>query len=237
MRFVTAFIATTLILTASTSAMAEDTPRLIAVTGTGEIAVSPDRAIVTMGIDARNLVLDQARDQVNQTTRKVLKLAQDLGIDDKYVSTTGANINPEYRYDNNRSVRRLTGYRVFRNVSIDLRDLDKLGRLVEGAVDLGINQVSPPSMTLVDRSAAEDDALKAAAKDARRKAELLAETLGVKVGPVHSLTAVSNNFRPAPMAEAAMMRSASADAGGADTYSAGEVVVTAQVNAQFTITD
>lgn len=237
MRFVTAFVTTILILTASTSAMAEDTPRLIAVTGTGEVAVSPDRAIVTMGIDARNLVLDQAREEVNQTTRKVLKLAKDLGIDDKYVSTTGANINPEYRYDNNRSVRRLTGYRVFRNVSIDLRDLDKLGRLVEGAVDLGINQVSPPSMTLVDRSAAEDDSLKAAAKDARRKAELLAETLGVKVGPVHSLTAVSNNFRPAPMAEAAMMRSVSADGGGADTYSAGEVVVSAQVNAQFTIAD
>lgn len=237
MRFVSAFVAATLILTANTTAMAEETPRLIAVTGTGEIAVNPDRAIVNMGIEDRNLVLDEAREEVNRTTRKVLDLAKSLGIDDKYVSTTGANINPEYRYDNDRSVRRLTGYRVFRNVSIDLRDLDKLGRLIEGAVDLGINQVSPPSMTLVDRSTAEDDALKAAADDARRKAKLLAETLGVKVGPVHSLTAISNNFRPAPMAEAAMMRTARAEAGAADTYSAGEVVVSAQVNAQFTIAD
>ena len=212
--------------------------RLITVSGKGEVNVNPDRATLTLGVESRSPVLDKARDEVNATTNRFLKFAKDLGIKDKHISTTGANIRPEYNWDNKSGERNLIGYFVSRSLVVDLRDLDKLGQLVEGAVDLGVNQVSDPALGLADQSGAEKEALKLAAEDARRNANVLAKTLGVKVGQVRSITATDMGYAPPrPTGGVRMMRAEAAQADGAASYSAGQVQFSTRVNAQFDIAE
>lgn len=214
-----------------------DNLRLITVGGKGEVNVNPDRATLNLGVESRGPVLDKARDQVNTITNKFLAFAKKLGVQDKYVSTTGANIRPEYHWDNKTGDRNLTGYYVSRSLIVDLRDLEKLGQLVEGAVDLGVNQVSDPALGLADQSGAEREALKRAAEDARQNAQVLASTLGVKVGPVHSITATDMGYSPPSPRGAVMMRAEAASADGAASYSAAQVKFSTRVNAQFDIVD
>jgi uncharacterized protein YggE len=215
-----------------------DNLRLITVSGKGEVNVNPDRASLTLGVESRSPVLDKARDEVNTTTNRFLAFAKTLDIKDKHISTTGANVRPEYNWDNKSRERNLIGYFVSRSLVVDLRDLDKLGRLVEGAVDLGVNQVSDPTLGLADQSGAEKEALKLAAEDARRNAEVLAKTLGVKVGQVRSVTATDMGYSPPkPAGGVRMMRAEAAQADGAASYSAGQVQFSTRVNAQFDIAE
>ena len=213
-----------------------DNLRLITVGGKGEVSVNPDRATLSLGVESRGPVLDKARDEVNTITNKFLAFAKRLGVADRYVSTTGANIRPEYHWDNKSGERNLTGYYVSRSLIVDLRDLEKLGQLVEGAVDLGVNQVSDPALGLADQSGAEREALKRAAEDAEQNAAVLAKTLGVKVGPVRSITATDMGYSP-PSPRATVMMRAEAASDGAASYSAGQVKFSTRVNAQFDIAD
>jgi uncharacterized protein YggE len=214
-----------------------DNLRLITVGGQGEVSVNPDHATLTLGVESRGPVLNKARDEVNATTNKFLAFAKRLGVQDKYVSTTSANIRPEYHWDNKSGERNLTGYYVSRSLVVDLRDLEKLGQLVEGAVDLGVNQVSDPTLGLADQAAAETEALKRAAEDAKHNAEVLAKTLGVKVGALRSITATELGYSPPSPRGPALMRAEAATANGAASYSAGQVKFSTRVNAQFDIAD
>ena len=216
---------------------AEPPPRFISVSGQGEVSVNPDRATVNLAVESRGPVLADARNEVNATTNRFLQFCNNLGIAENRISTTGANIRPEYKWNNQTGERRLTGYYVARSLVVDLRDLEKLGRLVESAVDLGVNQVSDPALGLVDRSAALRQALERATQDARGNAQVIAKTLGVQLGEVRSVTATDTGFVP-PGPRPAMMRAeAAVVADAASSYSTGQVKFSTRVNAQFAIAD
>ena len=133
--------------------------RTIAVSGQGEIQAEPDRAIVTLGVESRKPKMEDARAEVAKTVDAVLKLTRDLKIDPKYVRTTRINVQPEYNWDNNARERNLIGYYVSRQVEVDLRDLDKLGQLLERAIDLGVNQLGDPRLDSSKRRDLEREAL------------------------------------------------------------------------------
>ena len=105
----------------------------------------------------------------------MLKLTRDLKIDPKYVRTTRVNVQPEYNWDNNARERNLIGYYVSRQVEVDLRDLEKLGQLLERSFDLGVNQVGDPRLDSSKRRELEREALAKAVADARLNAEAVAQ--------------------------------------------------------------
>jgi uncharacterized protein YggE len=225
-----------LMMLTSQAALAPDSePRVISVTGRGEIRAQPDRATVQLGVESRRLNLAEARSEVTRAVAVFLQYCKKLGIADKDIATSGITIQPEYSWDNN--VRRLTGYFVGRNLIVNLTDLDKLGALIEGAVDQGVNQVSEPSFGLTDRDEYERRALALAAEDARRNAQALAAALNVSVGPVVSISATGPGFAPSPRPMMMRMEAAAADAGGAETYRSGEMTFSVQVDARFGIAD
>ena len=210
-------------------------PRVIAVSGTGEVRVEPDRATVRLGVESRRLDLAEARNEVTKAVGVFLAFCRKLDIAAKDIATSGITIQPEYSWNNN--VRRLTGYFVGRNLIVNLTDLEKLGELIEGAVDQGVNQVSEPAFGLSDRGQYERQALTLAAEDARRNAAALADALNVSVGPIMSISSSGPSYPPPP--GPMMMRvEAAADAGGgAQTYRSGEITFRVQVEARFAIAD
>lgn len=212
---------------------AEESPRQVSVAGNGEITVVPDRATLSLGVEMRARELKSARDEVGKVVADFLALAQRLGIEKQALSTSQLTIRPEYDWVAATKTRRLTGYFVARQISVDLEDIDKLGAILERATGLGVNQVSGPYFYSSRKDELQRVALKRAAEDARRNAEVLAMTLGASLGPVRSIQASSTDVPP-PLPMARNMMSMAADTAAAEqSYEPGEITLRAQVGVVF----
>jgi uncharacterized protein YggE len=221
------------LLAAPLAALAEENPRTISVSGTGSVDAAPDIARLRLAVQRRDLNMQVARDATVKVSRDFITLCNRLGIKESKIRTAGLTIQPEYRWDQKQELQVFTGYFVQRQLEVELDDMDKLGELIEGAITVGVNEVSPPELDNSQRRELARQALAAAATDARSNAQRLADTLGVKLGALRSIDAHSNQPPPpGPMLRMAAM-SAEADAGA--SYTPGEISVDAQVSAVFDV--
>jgi len=208
-------------------------PRIVAVSGQGEVQAEPDQAIVTLGVESRKPRLEDARADVTKTVEAVLKLTRDLKIDQKYVRATRISVQPEYNWDNNAKERNLIGYFVSRQVEVDLRDLDKLGTLLEKATDLGVNQLGDPRLESSKRRDLERSALAKAVEDARLNAETVAKAAGARLGAARTISA-SSGFVPVPvMSRMKTMAMAADSAGAAESYQSGQMTFNGNVQIEY----
>jgi uncharacterized protein YggE len=204
--------------------------RTVTVDGHAELRTAPDRATLRMGVEARADDVETARKTVAETVNRFLKLTRDMGIPDDRVSTASAIVRPDYDWNPQTRERRLLGYVVTRQLEVEIHELEKLGRLTESALRLGVNQVNPPTLDTSRRDALELEALAEAARDARSRAGSLAEALGAGLGDVRTIQA-SSAFRP-PVPLARGMLAAEADA-AEETYQPGEITISGSVTATF----
>lgn len=213
---------------------AEQPPhRHVAVSGQGEIAVLPDRARVRLGVTQLNADLAAAESKVNSVVRAFLTEARSLGIKDEQINTTGVSIQPEYVWDEKERNNRLVGYRVSREIDVLVQDLNRLGDVVLRATKAGVNQVQPPQLESSKAREVQQQALVKASQDAQARAKLLAETLGMKLGAVHSISASESGPQP-PMPKMVMAMRSDAGSGNAEMgINAGELRYSASVNAEF----
>jgi uncharacterized protein YggE len=223
-------LATAWLCVCAHSALAEELPRQVNVTGRASLSATPDLATVSLGIQARNPSLEAARGRVAKVAGDFLTLCRKLGIAENKIQTTALTMRPEYRWDPNGREQQFTGYFVQRSLTVELTDLELLGKLIEGAVDAGVNEVSPPQLDSSQRRQLLREALATAAEDARANAETLATALGARLGPVRQINADDVGGPPQPM----MMRVQMAEAAdAAATYQAGDIRFEARVNATF----
>lgn len=210
-------------------------PRVISVSGQGEVSVKPDRARVSMGVEAVNADLKTAEAEVNRVVRAFIAESKVLGIAEADVSTAGINIAPEYIWLEKERRNQLVGYRVSRDLEVMLRDLDKVGDLMLRATRAGVNRVNSPQLESSRSADLTRQALVKATEDARAKAKLLADTLAVKLGPVLRLNAQDAAAPPPyPMVKAMAVRSDTAESGNQEMgFSAGEIRYAASVSADF----
>ncbi len=212
---------------------AEDRPRTVSVSGSGEVSAEPDLAQVTLGVEARKPTIAEARAEVARTVDRVLALTRDLRIDPKLVNATRVQIQPEYSWNEKDRKRVLLGYLVSRQVEVELRDLEQLGPLLERAVDAGVNQVSDPVLDSSKRKTLERQAMTKAVEDARLNAETLATAAGVRLGAVRSMNG-SASAPPMPMYRRGPMAMADAAAPAPEAaFVPGEMKFTAMVNAEY----
>ena len=216
-------------------AMAEETPRTVAVTGTGTATAAADGATVRMAIVARAQEPDAAQRAAGDVTADVLSLTDDLDIDRNKVDTSGAIVRPDYRWNREKEEQELRGYIAERQMIVEVDDLEILGKLVEGAVTAGVNEVSPPQLSSSKKEVAHREALTLAALDARANAEVLAKTLGAELGDVMSIKAGSD----APPPPGPLMRVATAEmaSDAVATYNPGDMTFSATVNVVFEVTN
>ena len=221
--FLSAFIAV--------PALAAD--RTVSVSGQGEVRAEPDRALVSLGIEARKPTLPEARAEVDKGVNAVLKLTRDLKLDPKFVRTTRVQVQPEYDWNNEGRDRRLLGYYVARQVEVEVRQLDQLGTLLERAFTAGVNQIGDPQLDSSLRRDLEREALGKAVADARSNAETLAKAAGAKVGSPRTISA-SSSMAPPPMPMRMKAMSATAEASdSAQSYQRGEMTFTGTVQVEY----
>jgi hypothetical protein len=207
-------------------------PRQVTVAGHGETRALPDRATVTLGIEARAAALAAAQAEANRVMGALLAVVRGLGVADSDVHATRLTVGPEYDVGDGRRPRQLVGYAVSRELIVELRDIDRLGLLIEKGLGAGANLVAEPRLDSSRRGDLEREALARAVGDARANAEVVAQALGVRVGAARSVSAAGEPpLVPVPAPRMAIASVAAPTA--AETYRPGELTFTASVTASF----
>jgi hypothetical protein len=213
-------------------AMAEDTfHRTVTLSGSGETMAAPDLARVTSGVQTDAKTAREALTANNRAMTAVVEGLKQAGIAEKDIQTSNFSVGPRYEYPPNaRPV--LVGYQVSNTVTVTVRDLAKIGELLDRIVTLGSNTINGIGFSIDDPEKLEDEARRLAIADARRKAELYAAAGGFKLGRI--LT-VAESDRGGPQPPTPFMRAAKMDAAESVPIQGGEQSVAIQVNVTWEI--
>jgi uncharacterized protein YggE len=219
-------------------AAAEDrpTPR-ITVVGEGETAASPDMAILSLSVLREADTARAALDANNKAMAAVIDAMKKAGIADRDLQTSGLSIDPRYstvKHDSKTQEEpKIIGYRVVNTLTVRVRDLDKLGAVIDSSVSLGVNQGGGITFTNDDMSKPMQEARKNAMEDAIARARTLTEAAGVKTGKIIEIS--EQSYRPMPRPMAMKARSFAAAAEDAVPVQAGENTYHATVTVTFEI--
>lgn len=209
-----------------TTSSAWQSPRTISVNGTGSSAVAPDIAILSLGVTSDAPTAREALDKNNAQMQAVIAALKTLGFGVTNMQTTGLSLNPVY--DHSESVPRLTGYQAVNGVTLKVKQLDRLGEILDLTVTAGANQINSLSFDVENKDSAVSAARVDAMKDAKAKADLMASALGVSVLRPLTISESYSDTRPV-----AMQTMNAADA--SVPIATGQVGLTAQVSVVFEI--
>jgi uncharacterized protein YggE len=191
--------------------------------------VAPDLAVVSFAVSGDGKELGPTRDDVNRRSSAVLAALRKLKVTDRDINAPDVGIHPQYDY---RKGQKLVGYRVTRQMTAKIRDLDRLGDVLDGVVGAGANEVFGAQMSAADPSAAEHAALEAAMAAARGKAEALATAAGVKLGRVARIEEDADRGGM-PMPKMRMMGAMAEAADAGTDIATGDLTVTRTIRAWF----
>lgn len=208
--------------------LAERPVPVIRVAGLGEAKLSPDMAIVSMAVRREAETAREALTANNEAMAATIAAMKAAGVSDKDLQTSGFSIQPRWFYPRNNKSNggsdeepRIVGYTVTNQLTMRVRDLSKLGELLDKSVTLGVNQGGNVRFANDDPASALAEARAAAMRDARKRAETLAEAAGVALGPVLEISENATRPQAVPIARARTMEMA-ADASASVPVEAGE---------------
>lgn len=175
--------------------MADKSVRTLNVSGTGELLVKPDIAIVGLTVSTR---ADTAAEAVRMNAQRSQQVNERVGalagVDKESIRTTGIRVAPVTRYDEatRRSV--IEGYEAENTVAVTV-PVDLAGAVFDAGIAAGANESSGITFQLENEETARMQALERAIAQARRKAEAVARAAGVKLQPPRAIN-VEGRFGP-----------------------------------------
>lgn len=198
---------------------------------TGRVFVDPDIAYLTVGVSSEKETASEAMAEVNTTMEALLAAVKETGIADKDIKT--ANISIEMNYDYSGPRRVLLGYIARNSLSITIRDLDAVAKVLDATIAAGANDVGNLWFDKEDKQEAYDEALGLAVKRATDKINVLhaASGVGGTLTPVSfdelGVQMYAQNARQMDMAVAEEAAAAGV------TVIPGTIEVVAQVSVEF----
>ena len=204
---------------AAAPALAKDKPGRITITGEGRADVAPDLASITLGVATQAETAAAALSANAQQLSKVLDRLKAQGIAERDLQTSGLNLGPRQEYAEGQPPK-VVGYDASNMLTVRVRDLSKLGGILDAAVGDGANTFNGLAFALADPGPALDEARGKAVADARRKAEQIASAAGVKLGRILEVREGGQAPEPRPVfARAMAAMEASPIEGGEVSYS------------------
>jgi uncharacterized protein len=196
-------------LCAAPAAAHEEAPRRIVVNGTGEASARPDMAVISAGVVVQADTASAALADNTRAMNAVLEQLRTSGLAAADVQTAQFTVSP--LFETRRPVAetteppRIVGYQVSNQVTARVRDLDRLGGVLDALVSAGANSVDGPSFEIADPKQLEGEARDAAVADAIAKARRYAAAAGVKLGEIISIEDSGSYAPPRPMMRAEAM--------------------------------
>ena len=200
------------------TAHAQNTPAVVAsdatllnISAQAEARRVPDVAMLSAGVVTQAADGNTAMRENAVQMDKVMAAIKAAGIAERDIQTSGINLSPQYRYADNEAPK-IIGYQASNTVSLKVRDITKLGKVLDSLAAQGANQINGPSFEIDQPEPVYDEARVAALKKAQSRAETYAKSLGLRVRRIVSISEGSQGgFRPMPVPMMAMGRAAKAE--------------------------
>lgn len=169
------------------------------ITGEGKVSVTPDVAILSLGIEAQETSVAGAQEQATTAMTAVVNELTKRNIAAKDIRTQQFTIVPVRRWVEKERREELIGYRVTNMVTVKIRKIAETGAIIDAAAKAGgdLTRINSIRFTVDDPTPYQVEARKKAMADAENKARQLAELSGIKLGKPTYINE-SGGFIPPP---------------------------------------
>jgi uncharacterized protein YggE len=198
LRFVVPTLAALALVLPSTATNASENKRTLSLAASGTLKTAPDMVSISTGVTSEGQTANDALSKNTAAMTEVVDTLKAAGIEPKDIQTTNFSVSPIYERKNENEASFITGYRVSNSVSITVRDIKKLGDVLDKTVAAGANTIDSIQFRVADPEKMKDEARKLAMQNAIDNAKLFAEAAGVELGPVIKITE-SGDFVPRPL--------------------------------------
>ncbi len=202
---------------------------LLSVNAEGLSEGRPDMAIVNLGVTTEGRTAAAALAENAQRMQALIQALRRAGVAERDIQTSNVSVYPQQVYGEGQAPR-ITGYQANNSVTAKVRNIDSTGRVIDAAVAAGGNTVNGVSFTYQDPDAQLDAARRDAIAEARRRAELYANALGMRV---HRIVAVTEGGGYAPIVPVAMERMAAQDGAASTPVAPGQIETRVSVGVTF----
>ena len=214
---------------AGTGAVAgDDVPRTISVAAEGRVEAVPDMAVISLGVVNEAATAGTAMAATSAAAARVLDRLVGFGIEPRDIQTSQLTLNPVWSNAANEGRSKITGFSATNALTVRVRDLDRLGEIMDAVIEDGANDFNGLSFAVAEPAPLIDAARAKAVAEARSIAAQLAAGAGVGLGPVQSISEQGGGMPRPQMMEAFAGRSAV-------PVAAGEVSLSVSVSMVFAI--
>ena len=180
--------------------------------GEGKVKAEPDTAKVDIGLVTEGKDTISVQNENSSKMNAVIKFLKERGIGEADIKTSNYSLSPKYEYGKGKSS--LVGYVLNQNLTVTVRNLDKIGEILDGAVSSGANQINSVSLFVDKPEELKNKAREEAVKNAKEKAKSISQIAGFRLGrlvnfqenlfgepPVFFETMAKGGAAPAPQIE------------------------------------
>lgn len=205
---------------------------LLSISASAETSRTPDIATLSTGVVTQSTEANTAMRNNAVQMDKVMAALRAAGLAERDIQTSGINLNPQYKYADNMPPT-IVGYQASNTVNVKVRELGKLGKVLDTLVAQGANQINGPTFGIDKPDPAYTEARIAAVKKAQAQAQTYADTLGMRVLRIVSINeGGSSGPQPVPVPVMRMM-AAPAPMAKDTAVAAGESSVSVSVDMVF----
>jgi uncharacterized protein len=202
----------------------------ITVTGHAELNAVPDVAYITTGIVTTSETVNTAKKDNDQVMDRIATAVIAQGVTRDNIRTSQFSLQPIYHTDNGSTTSTIIGYRLQNSITIVVDDLSKVSGVMDAAFQAGANQFQGLHFTLKNDQQLRDKLLQEAVLDGQRKAKLIADALGQKLGYKVSVSVGTISYPAAPE----LFRVMKAEVSGTPVYS-GTITTSVDVNLIYSV--
>ena len=206
--------------------------RQMTVTGNGRVYLTPDVAYINIGVHTEASDVTEALNGNTAQAQAVAAVLTERGVDPKDIQTTAFNVYPSQQYGPEGQPLEMK-YVVDNTVYVTVRDLSRLGELLDAVVKSGANNITGIQFDIANKEQAMIEARQKAVEDARKQAEELTAAAGVKLGKLMSISIYSSGG-PVPVYDA-KGGSALAEGTSQVPVSAGQMIISVDVGLTYAI--
>lgn len=170
----------------------------ISVGGEGRVYTKPDVAILDMSVVTEGRNIKNVQDENSEKMNKVISFLKGFNVEEKDIKTKNYRLYPRYNYEDRR-VPQIIGYEITQTLEVKVRDMEKIGEILEQSISAGVNQVGSLRFSIDKDEELREEAREMAIKEAKQKAKKLAADLGVKLLKISGFNEGTSFDYPVPM--------------------------------------
>ena len=166
-------------------------PRMITVKGIGKASAVPDLVVLSIGLESRDMDYGEAMNAASENIDRLNAALEQTGFEKKAVKTTSFHVHTDYDYrsrEDGSDKRVFAGYVVSHRLKVEF-DLDskRLAKVLAAVSSCLANPQVSISFTVKDTASINEEMLRSATANAKRKAEILCEASGMELGALLSI--------------------------------------------------